>query len=167
MTEEEREDILADEWLIVRNSGEIPEIAFFSSLYYLTEDDDGPHMSLSDEEIHVLQEAAAERCREIVLRDMLLENFHKTIYRGIKRSIYNWQRYQTFCRRQSISLHDFRPAAAQTFLLFLKQGVTAAGNSVPEVFINCSLEELIRFGEELEVEKEQLPENMGLFCRGS
>ncbi|MBU0960046.1 MAG: hypothetical protein KKD01_07510 [Proteobacteria bacterium] len=165
MTEEERRDILADEWLIVRNSGEIPEIAYYSSLYYLTEDDDGPCITLSEEEIQVLKEAAVERCQEIVLRDMLLENFHKTIYRGIKRSIYNWQRYQTFCRRQSLSLHGFRPIVARTFLLFLEQGVGAAGSSLPQSFINCSLNELIRFGEELGVEAEQLPAGTDRFCR--
>lgn len=167
MTEEERRDVLADEWLIVRNSGEIPEIAFYSSLYYLSEDDDGPGLSLSDEEIHVLKEAAAARCQEIVLRDMLLENFDKTIYRGIKRSIYNWHRYQTFCRRQSLSLHDFRSTVARTFLLFLEEGASAAGSSLPEVFINCSLDELIRFGKELGVEAQQLPADTGRFCRQS
>lgn len=167
MTDQEREDILADEWLIVRNSGEIPEIAFYSSLYYLTEDDDGPRMSLSGEEVHVLKEAAVERCREIVLRDMLVENFNKTIYRGIRRSIFNWRRYQTFCRRQALSLHDFRPRATDTFLIFLEQGVRAAGDSLPQAFINCSLEELTRFAEELGVAAERLPENIGLFCQKS
>lgn len=167
MTEDERADILADEWLIVRNSGEIPEIAFYSSLYYLTEDDDGPCLSLSEEEIQVLKEAAVERCQEIVLRDMLLENFDKTIYRGIRRSIYNWQRYQTFCRRQSLSLLGFRNTVARTFLLFLEEGVSAAGTSLPEAFINCSLDELIRFGEELGVAAEQLPADCGRFCQKS
>lgn len=167
MTEEERKAILADEWLIVRNSGEIPEIALYSSLYYLREDEEGPRLHLSDGEIQALQEAAVERCREIVLRDMFLENFHTSIYRGLKRSIFNWQRYQAFCRRQCIRWHDFRPTAAQALLTFLEEGVAAAGKGLPEAFINCSLEELMHFAEELGLEAEQLPARLRLCCRKS
>lgn len=166
MTGEERAELLADEWLIVRNSGEIPEIAFYSSLYYLSDDADGPHLALTEEEVRTLKEAAAERYREIILRDMLVENFDKTIYRGIRRAIFNWQRLQTFGRRQGVECSDFREIAGRSLRRFLEQGSGAAGNTLPRVFINCSLEELIHFGKELGLEVEELPTNLHLCCLG-
>ncbi len=164
MTEEERRELLADEWLIVRNSGEIPEITFHSSLYYLTEDEEGPGLCLAEEEILALKEAAGKRYQEIILRDMDLDNFHKTIYRGIRRSIYNWERYLKFCQRQSISCGDFRQTVARNLLFFLEQGKSGAGKQLPEVFINCSFFQLICFGQELGLGLEQLPGDIYLFC---
>jgi hypothetical protein len=45
MTEQERRSIVEDELFLIRDSGELPEIAYHSSLYYLTEDQDGPRLS--------------------------------------------------------------------------------------------------------------------------
>jgi len=97
VTGEERIELLADEWLMVRHSGEIPEIAFHSSLYYLCQESDGPRLSLSEEELVKLKDAAVQRCQEIVLRDITVDNFHKTIYRGVLRTLYNWERCKDFC----------------------------------------------------------------------
>lgn len=47
-----------DEWYIVRYSGEIPEIAFNSAIHYLTRAQDGPHLTLSEEQNHLLKKAA-------------------------------------------------------------------------------------------------------------
>ncbi len=165
MTEEERRELLADEWLIVRNSGEIPEITFHSSLYYLTEDVDGPVITLLEEEVAALKDAAAERYQEIILRDMTLENFHKTMYRGIRRSIYNWERYQKFCQRQSIACEVFRQTVAETLVCFLEQGKRRAGNQLPEIFINCSFFQLLCFGQQLGLDSKQLPPQIYLFCQ--
>lgn len=38
----DKEGYLFDEVLILQDSGEIPEIAYHTSLYYLTEDPEGP-----------------------------------------------------------------------------------------------------------------------------
>jgi len=164
VTEEEREVLLTDEWIIVRNSGEIPEITFHSSLYYLTEDCDGPGLMLDEEELARLKNAAVLRYQEIILRDISVENFHKTIYRGVRRTLYNWQRWKAFTLRQSIDCGTFQETAAQALLHFLEEGVSAAGRILPENFINCSADQLIALGEELGIMPEQFPSNITRFC---
>ena len=95
-----RQEVLEEEWLIVRHSGEIPEIALHSALYYLTDDPDGPRLQLSGEERESLQEAAATRYQEIIMRDLCFENRELSIYRGVRRAICNWHRFVAFCKRQ-------------------------------------------------------------------
>lgn len=164
MTEDERREILADEWLVVRHSGEIPEITFHATLHYLTEDKEGPGLTLRADELSSLKEAALERYHEIILRDISLENFHKTIYRGVRRSLYNWHRCNAFMARQFVRDDEFREKASQTLLLFLEQGSKAAGKDLPEKFINCSPGELKELAEELGLGEEQLPCNISQFC---
>ena len=48
---------IAEEAFMVLHSGEIPEIALHSSLYYLTEDPDGPGLELNADEILPLKQA--------------------------------------------------------------------------------------------------------------
>ncbi len=164
MTEEERRALLADEWLIIRDSGEIPEITFHSSLYFLTEEKDGPCLVLADEEIRNLQNAAIQRYNEIILRDITLENYHKTIYRGVRRSLYNWYRYQAFLLRQSVVDAAFLETGRKALLHFLEQGVASAGQELPEKFINCSLEELLELAGAFGVSPGRLPANIAQFC---
>ncbi len=164
MTEDERREILADEWLMVRHSGEIPEITFHATLYYLTEEKDGPGLKLRDSELSTLKEAALKRYHEIILRDISVENYHKTIYRGVRRSLYNWHRCKTFGERQFVRCDDFREKAARTLLFFLDQGIKSAGRDLPEQFINCSLAELEELAEELGISSEQLPQEIDQFC---
>lgn len=164
MTEEERNELLADEWLIVRDSGEIPEVTLHATLHYLTEEDDGPKLSLNEEELNELKDAAVKRYHEIILRDMSMENFHKNFYRGLRRSLYNWHRCVAFMKRQSIKADGFKMIAAKSFLLFIEQGITLAGKELPATFINCSVLELGELAEELGVTAEQLPSDIEQFC---
>jgi len=62
--------LLEDEWYHVRYSGEIPEVALHSSLFYLTDDPDGPKLELETEHIHFLHEAVVARYYEIIVRDI-------------------------------------------------------------------------------------------------
>jgi hypothetical protein len=164
MTEEERKELLADEWIIVRDSGEIPEITLHSTLHYLTEEDDGPKLSLSEEELDELKDAAVKRYHEIILRDMTIENFHKSLYRGLRRSLYNWHRCVAFMKRQSIKADDFKMIAAKSLLLFLERGIALAGKELPKNFINCGVLELTELAEEFGVPAEQLPSDIEQFC---
>ena len=164
MTREERDELLADEWLMVRHSGEIPEITFHSSLYYLTQESEGPGLSLTEEELAHLKDAAMQRYQEIILRDIRVENVHKTIYRGVRRTLYNWHRCKAFTLRQSIDCGTFQETAGQTLLDFLEQGVSAAGKTIAVHFINCNADQLIELGEELGLEVEQYPPDFSQFC---
>jgi hypothetical protein len=170
-----RQEVLEDEWLIVRNSGEIPEIAFHSTYYYLTEDPDGPQLQLDREEIQYLQEAATARYQEIILRDLCYENRVLTVYRGLQRAIFNWHRSVAFCERQNTACHNLRNTTKEAFLLLLKKalcanskvpvthGASDPSQSVAFVF-NCSSHDLTLFARELGITEEQLPENLHLFC---
>ncbi len=164
MTSEERADLLGDEWLIVRHSGEIPEITYHSSLYFLTEDSDGPRLVLTEAELQHLRDAAVQRYHEIVLRDIIIENFHKTIYRGVRRALYNWYRCKIFVQRQSIPCDSFQKTAAKQLLEFLEQGVAAAGKDLPQIFINCSAAQLYELAGELGITTDQLPPGIREYC---
>jgi len=157
-------DLLEDEWLIVRNSGEIPEITYHASLYYLEKDPLGPGLDLGSAQKQHLKEAAVKRYQEIILRDIQIKNFSKTIYRGVKRSIYNWHRYEAFCARQELECRQFRETISTALLLFIDQGIEIAGKSLPEQFLNCRVDELQKFMEDLGRKKEQLPEDLLCHC---
>ena len=49
-------------------------------------------------------------------------------------------------------------------MLFLEQGVVAAGKDVPVNFINCSYQELLELAEEFGVTVDQLPADVAQFC---
>ncbi len=161
------EDYLEQEWYVVRHSGEIPEIALHSSFYYLIEDCDGPQLTLSLAHKSVLIEAAAERFREIILRDLSHENRDKREYRGVGRAVVNYQRYKTFCQRQCYEDQRFAGDVAYALLLFLAaEQVIARGESVDDV-LNCSFSELCAFGVELGLVQSAFPESVAALCQGA
>ena len=82
----------------------------------------------------------------------------------MKRSIYNWYRCKAFGERQGFSCDAFRKTAADALIVFLEQGSTAAGVTLPENFVNCHIDELLEFAEELEIEQKQLPSNLEQYC---
>lgn len=139
------ESLIEDEWYIVRNSGEIPEIAYNSSIYFLERAKDGPGVQLSPEQKTSLQQAALARCEEIVLRDMFHHNVGLSIYRGVARSICNYERFLKFCDRQSLESESLRKKAAEQFLVFLDQEYQNVILAVEPSVINCSYSELERF----------------------
>lgn len=145
MINNERENILEEELLLVRHSGEIPEVALHASLYYLCEDAEGPGLILADEELTALQHAALARYREIVLRDLDTANRDLTLFRGIKRALHNWYRLARFSNAISCSVEDFRAIAAKALLTYLQQELdeVCCGKRVPSV--NCSEEALATF----------------------
>lgn len=186
-----RQELLENEWFVVRHSGEIPEIALHSAFYYLTADLNGPRLQLSIEEIHSLQEAAATRYQEIILRDLCYENHKLTIYRGIQRAIFNWHRFIAFCERQDTvcrtlhkpeiaacrsfqeQLNKDRSTTAEAFLLLLKKITHTTNAPAPgsidtppslAVVFNCSFNDLTLFARELGITDEQFPQEIHLFC---
>ena len=153
---------IENEWYVVRHSGEIPEIALNSSFYYLTRDNKGPQIVLSEKELDYLKKAAVDRFREIILRDIFFENREKPIYRGIKRSLANWYRFENFCTRQNISSIGLKQEVALQLISFLS---TVSKSTATWGFtLNCSGEELMTFVAHLGLEKGNVPENISLLC---
>ncbi len=160
----DRQSLIEDEWLIVRHSGEIPEIALTSVLFYLTEDPEGPLIVLSDDELHYLTRAAEQRYHEIILRDLQLDNRDKTIYRGIKRTIYNYHRFLAFCRRRNVDIHPFQLEVARDFLTFLKQEKADVQTNERTCSINVSYNSLVEFAEDLGFTEKDLPIGFEQLC---
>ena len=143
---------MEDELFLLKDSGELPEIAYHSSLYYLTEDQDGPGLFLSEGEKWLLQEAALERCQQIVLRDLVPDNRDLGIYRGPQRSIFNWQRYCRFCQRVDQRQDDaFKERVAEALVRFIRQEAVDVEDGYRESSVNCTTDELLAFAEEVGV----------------
>ncbi|MCI5121061.1 MAG: hypothetical protein D3908_07720, partial [Candidatus Electrothrix sp. AUS4] len=101
-------------------------------------------------EKRLLQEAALERCREIVLRDLMPDNRDLGIYRGPLRSIYNWRRYCKFCRRTRRQIDDrFRAEVAQALITFIQQEMEEVREGQRDSSVNCTTEDLLVFAEEV------------------
>ena len=160
----ETESLLAEELLIVRHSGEIPEIAFHSSLYYLCEDPAGPQLTLSQEELDSLRQQAVARYREIMLRDLDPKNRDARIYRGLKRCIFNWERLGKFCTRQEMTVEDVRQEIAEALRCFLHQEADEVRAGLRQSCLNCTKEELDGFAREIGVLPEQMPEGIERLC---
>lgn len=160
----EFETILENEWYVVRHSGEIPEIALNSALYYLAEDRNGPRRTLSPVQIRMLVEAAELRYKEIVLRDLYQKNLLKPIYRGLKRSADNWYRYEKFCLRQQVDSTSFRHEVAAALLVFLAEEVVEVERGKRLSSINCTFDELCTFAARLGLAESILPGGLEIHC---
>lgn len=161
----DREVILADEVLIVRHSGEIPEIALHGSLYYLTEDEDGPQLRLRDHELQSLYDAALTRAREIVLRDLDPASRDLRLYRGVARTIVNWWRLQNLCRRIQRDCPGFRETVTCALLDFFHQEIKDVGAGARFSSVNCSAADLHAFLRDLHVPPTALPTGWQSLCR--
>ncbi|MCI5224001.1 MAG: hypothetical protein D3924_15355 [Candidatus Electrothrix sp. AR4] len=163
MTEHDRRLILEDELFLLRDSGELPEVAYHSTLHYLTADQDGPKFVLTESEQKLLQKAAMVRCKQIVLRDLEPENRNLSIYRGPRRSIYNWQRYCNFCQRVGRRPDDaFKKSVAQALTRFIRQEMSDVQEGYRRSSVNCATEELLAFAEQVGVTTSN-SEFIGLF----
>ena len=154
---------IADEMLIVRDSGEIPEVALHGSIHYLCHDPEGPGMVLGDEELAALRRMAAERYQEIILRDLDPRNRCLPLYRGPARCLVNWKRYCIFCEREEMEVDgSFRKRAARALARFiaceleeLEKGPTA---------VNCSADELAELAACLGLDPQELPRGWERLC---
>jgi len=160
----DRDYHLDEERLIVRQSGEIPEVAFHGSLYYLTDDPEGPGLIVSSDERRELAEQALQRYREIILRDLCLENRGKSIYRGVERAAINWRRCRKFCARERLASGDLQAEVAAALRLFLhgESREVRAGTRRPS--LNCSAAGLRSFAGELGLAPNELPPNWSDLC---
>ena len=164
MINEDRMAILEGELFILRDSGEIPEIAFHSTLHYLTDDEDGPEMLLTAEEFELLQDAALYRCREIVLRDLDPAKRDLGIYRGVLRSTYNWQRMQDFCSRIGRDCSAFKDTVGLVLIEFLEQELVDVRSGSRISSVNCSVEKLLGFINVLDLAADSLPDDWQKLC---
>jgi hypothetical protein len=160
----ERDTLLEEELLLVRHSGEIPEVALHASLYFLSEDEDGPRLILSEEEISPLQEAALARYREIILRDLDVANRDLSLFRGIRRANHNWYRFVRFSEKIGRPYEQFQRIATETLLCYLRLELDEVGSGKRSPSINCSADALLTFAIAMGLDQSGLPDNWACLC---
>jgi len=160
----EREALLEEEMLLVRHSGEIPEVALHASVYYLCEDEDGPRLHLLPEEINALETAALARYREIILRDLDLANRDLSLFRGIRRANHNWYRFVRFCDKIGHAYGEFRLIVAEALLRYLCLELDEVGSGKRSPSINCSADALLTFALAMGIDSATLPEKWSCLC---
>ncbi len=164
MISSERDSILEEEFLLVRHSGEIPEVALHSSLHYLCDDADGPKLLLSEEELRLLQEAALARYQEIILRDLNAANRNLSLFRGIRRAHHNWYRFVRFCEKINHPYQEFRAAAARELRRYLRQELEEYRHGAGSPSINCSETHLQTFALALGLDLAEMPAEWSCLC---
>jgi hypothetical protein len=117
-------NLIEEEVFAIRHSGEMPEVAFHTSLHYLQEDPEGPRLTVTPEDMQPLKEAVEMRYKRIVMRDLNPRYRDRSIYRGLARAIANWQRLVRFCQREKrdIALHRQDVATALVAFLTIETG---------------------------------------------
>jgi len=158
------EEIIENEWYLVRYSGETPEIAFNSAIYYLTRSKQGPGVSLGDDQFDQLRKAAVDRYAEIVVRDLQHDNHNTSVYRGLSRSIVNYNRFCAFCRRHQMDWPDVRYKAAQALLAFIEREIEEIKDSGRKSIIDCTYSEVKKYATELGVGLSGILDGIKEFC---
>jgi hypothetical protein len=164
MLRKDKRYYLEEELLLVQNSGEIPEVAYHGSLYYLTEDPEGPALPLSAADLLPLQQAVYERYRRIILRDLNPALRSKRIYRGLLRCIANWKRFCNYCNKAQLNASPVRQEAAAALVRFLQQEKEDVQQKGRPSSINCSAAGLGSLIEAFALSPEKLPEGWESLC---
>lgn len=152
-----KKNFLEDEVFIIEDSGEMPEVALQSSLYFLCTDPDGPGLTLDDDDIQPLKKAVISRYQTIILRDLTPANRKKTIYRGLARCAINWQRMKIFAQREKLDISHVRHKTAPALIAFLKEEVCYVNRGGESSCPNCNQESLDEFARELGLSPDELP----------
>lgn len=164
MNTNERQALLEEELLLVRHSGEIPEVALHASLHYLCDDADGPRLQLSPQERRTLEEAVLARYQEIILRDLNADNRTLSLFRGIRRANHNWYRFVRFSDKIDRSYEQFRNIAAEALLRYLHITCSENPGGHDCAAVNCTPDALLTFAIALGVDEVRLPENWQYQC---
>lgn len=163
---DEKQELLEEEALIIRTSGEIPEVAYHGSLYFLCKDFEGPRLRLSKEEKLYLKKQVRSRYREIILRDLDPANRDSRIYRGMARAIVNWQRMSDFCRKEGLSVDADRMEIVAALKVFMEGECADVASGRRTSCVNCSSAALRGFASMLRLDADSFfPDGWRLLCR--
>ena len=155
---------LIDELLIVRHSGEIPEVALHGSLYYLTQDPEGPGLELGHLEVRMLKNMVVERYREIIHRDLEPANRDLGLYRGMVRAQVNWRRLSDFCRKEGMDLDEDRREIGRVLLGFIRREAEDVKTGHRRSSISGSSADLQAFALEVGLDPAKLPTGWERLC---
>ncbi len=92
-----KKEVLQEVEFILYEGGEIPEVRFWNSYFYLTSSPpDGLGLYLTEEDLNSLKKAVIDRYLLIIERDLTSDFIDKPFYRGISRAIVNVKRLNKF-----------------------------------------------------------------------
>ena len=155
---------IAEEAFVILHSGEIPEVTYHESLYFLTEDTDGPGLQLNSDDILPLKQAVVKRYRAIILRDLDPGNRDKSLYRGLARCVANWQRLMKFCNRERIDFSLIQAETVDALKEFLNNEVGDVQSGRCSSCINCSYKEIEALVISLGISGGDLPKGWQELC---
>ena len=163
-TKIDRDALVEDEWYTVRYSGEIPEVAYHSSIYHLTSDDDGPQLELTVQQHNFLIDAVKQRYIDIILRDLLPTNKYTGGYRGVRRSLINWRRFILFCEQYQLDAQPMKLVVGETLSEFLEHELKYNNREDNNNRLNCTWLELLEYVHLLGLETSELPDGSRDLC---
>jgi len=162
----DKKNILSEEAFLIIHSGEIPEVAYYSSVHYLTEDPEGPLLNIKPRDLTSLEEAVVQRYRTIILRDLMPGNRDKKIYRGLKRCAANWKRLVNFSDKRGMDISSIRMEAAEALRDFLMQEIMDVSSGKRKTCVNCSCSVLLELAYDLGLSRNDIPAGMETLCAG-
>jgi hypothetical protein len=153
-----REHHIEDEAELIENSGEIPEVAFHESVSYLTEQADGPKLTLTPADIELLEDAVMRRYKIIILRDLDYTNRSSSIFRGLKRAIINYERLKKYQSLKNRAAPGWKEEFGQSFINYIDRECRDISEGRLYRTINCGREKIEEFANELgvDINKEHL-----------
>ena len=161
---DKRAAFLEDELLMVRQSGEIPAVAFHGALHYLSVDQEGPGLVLRASERFALAAQAVGRFREILLRDLLPVNRDLPLYRGLARCAMNWERCCQFCQQEGLDVKGLQQEVAAALLIFLFQESDEVKSGMRPSSLTCTAATLARLAGQLGLSEAELPGGWEALC---
>lgn len=135
----------------IENSGEMPEVAFYEALYYLAEEEEGPKLTLTASDIKHLEDAAINRFKTIILRDLKFANRRSSIFRGLKRAIINYNRLKKYQKKKNRIDPGLEKMIGRFLLEYIRRECEEISDRRHYRTINCTREELEQFADELGV----------------
>jgi hypothetical protein len=156
--------LIEEEVFAIGHSGEMPEVALHTSLYYLQEDPEGPRLTVTPEDIQPLKDAVEKRYKRIVMRDLNPRYRDQSIYRGLARAMANWQRLVRFCIHEKCDVAIHRQEVATALVGYLTTETADVASGRRSSSVNCSATELAAFIETLGIVPSRLPDGWQLVC---
>ncbi len=146
-----RESYIQEEAEWIEESGETPEVAFYESVFYLTEKEDGPKLTLSPSDIKLLENAVIYRYKNIILRDLDYTNRGSTVFRGIKRAIINYERLKKYQSRKNKVVSGQKEEISRVLAEYMVRECRDISEGRLYTTINYNREKLEGFAKELGV----------------
>lgn len=140
-------------------------MAYHGSIYYLTEDEDGPGIELEDRDHAILRQAVIGRYHKIILRDLNPDNRDLGLYRGVERSRVNWERLCRFWEKWELSMQtETREEIGAALAAFLEREAADVVSGARKSSINCTADALEEFATALRLEPGRLPSGWRRLC---